>query len=211
MVTDKEKFNIVIEYIKTDPENNLSGNFGKAISKPYTANGIDNIIQKLEQKFLNGRVIKRPELPKTMPDEVVSIVVEEYFGAKKSDIDRIKVEHQISMAAENIVGELLERYLAEKLEPFGWVWCSGSFVKAVDFLKKTETGWIALQVKNRSNTENSSSNKIREGTTIKKWYRIDAYTNVTFWKDFPDGKVANQVSEDDFKTFVKNYIKNIKE
>ena len=31
---------------------------------------------------------------------------------------------------------------------------------------------IYLQVKNKNNTENSSSSAIREGTEIKKWYRL---------------------------------------
>lgn len=73
------------------------------------------------------------------------------------------------MASENIVGDLLERYLAEKLEPCGWIWCSGTSVKAVDFIHydNEKDEWGLLQVKNRDNTENSSSSKIRDNTPIK--------------------------------------------
>jgi transcriptional regulator with XRE-family HTH domain len=64
-----------------------------------------------------------------------------------------------------------EEYLAEKLLPYGWYCCWGETMKSVDFC--TQNGDL-LQVKNRSNSENSSSNKIRQGTAIIKWHRINA-------------------------------------
>ena len=51
------------------------------------------------------------------------------------------------MAAENNIGLLLERFIASVLEPIGWIWCSGSAVRAVDFIEPN-TG-ILLQIKNR--------------------------------------------------------------
>ena len=67
---------------------------------------------------------------------------------------------------------LRTKNLAEKLEPSGrsggrspysesyyagWIWCSGTSVKAVDFIHYDEKNneWNLLQVKNRDNTENS--------------------------------------------------------
>src|SRR6202453_1801536 len=87
-------------------------------------------------------------------------------------------------------------YLAEKLEPSGrsggrspysesyyagWIWCSGTSVKAVDFIHYDEKNneWNLLQVKNRDNTENSSSSKIRDNTTIKKWFRTYSQRDTT--------------------------------
>jgi hypothetical protein len=209
-MTIETKFQTIIEYIKFDPKNNLSGNFGKAISKPYTVTGVEGILDKLKEKFVSARIPSPPTFPKTLPDEVVSLVMKEYYDKTDKENEKIKIEHQESMSAENIVGELLEKYLASVLEPLGWVWCSGDFVKAVDFIKKEDSTWKLLQVKNRSNTENSSSNKIREGTDIEKWFRINAYNGKTFWEDFPEEKAKRLLSEENFKNFVKEYIQNIK-
>ena len=115
------------------------------------------------------------------------------------------------MAAENIVGDLLERYLAEKLEPSGWIWCSGTSVKAVDFIHYDEKNneWNLLQVKNRDNTENSSSSKIRDNTTIKKWFRTYSQRDATNWENFPDEVSSKNLNEEDFRAFVKNYLVKI--
>lgn len=209
-MTIETKFQTIIEYIKIDPKNNLSGNFGKAITKPYTVKGVEGILDKLKEKFVSARIPSPPTFPKTLPDEVVSLVMKEYYGKTDEENEKIKIEHQESMSAENIVGELLEKYLASILEPLGWIWCSGDFVKAVDFIKKEGTSWKLIQVKNRSNTENSSSNKIREGTHIEKWFRINAYNGKTFWEDFPEEKAKKLLSEDNFKKFVTEYINQIK-
>lgn len=76
------------------------------------------------------------------------------------------------MAAENMVGYLLELYISTALEEHGWIWCAGDFVRAVDFIKRNSNGqWEAVQIKNRDNTENSSSSAIRNGKEIKKWFR----------------------------------------
>lgn len=62
------------------------------------------------------------------------------------------------MCAENYAGNLLERYLDSVLRKNDWCWCCGDFVKAIDFIGKDDNGkWQALQIKNRDNTENSSS------------------------------------------------------
>ena len=91
------------------------------------------------------------------------------------------------MAAENIVGDLLERYLAKILEPKGWVWCAGSIVIAVDFIMRGDaTKWNLLQIKNRDNSENSSSKKVRDGTEIQHWFRTFAKTGETNWSHLDD-------------------------
>jgi len=140
------------------------------------------------------------------------MILKASHGYNDEELERIKVEHQYSMSAENLVGYLLERYLAEKLEPHGWVWCSGDFVKAVDFIKKDEEGiWHALQIKNRDNTENSSSSAIRKGTPIKKWFRTfskpsrkrDTNTN---WDNFPETRFVELLSEDDFLDYIEDLV-----
>ena len=51
------------------------------------------------------------EPPTTVPDEVVSIVLNISFNIQPENLERIKEEHRFSMAAENIVGDLLERFV----------------------------------------------------------------------------------------------------
>lgn len=116
--------------------------------------------------------------------------------------------------------------LAEKLEPSGrsggrspysesyyagWIWCSGTSVKAVDFIHYDEKNneWNLLQVKNRDNTENSSSSKIRDNTTIKKWFRTYSQRDATNWDNFPDEVSSKNLNEEDFRAFVKNYLAKI--
>jgi hypothetical protein len=107
------------------------------------------------------------------------------------------------MAAENILGLLLEEYLAEKLLPYGWYCCWGETLKSVDFC--TQNGDL-LQVKNRSNSENSSSNKIREGTSIIKWHRINASNGTCYWDVLNERVGCTELSEQDFSSFVKRTI-----
>ena len=59
--------------------------------------------------------------------------------------------HNLFMSAENVQGNLLEEYISVSTRPYGWI-------------------------KNKSNTENSSSSNIRQGTTILKWYRLGTRT-----------------------------------
>lgn len=144
-----------------------------------------------------------PSPPGTVPDPVVSIVLELLFGYESNRLEAMKREHQDSMAAENIVGALLERYIASEAEKVGWCWCAGSFVKATDFVMKSGKYWRALQVKNRSNSENSSSKSVRDNTTIEIWSRTVATTGRTKWDVFPDETLRCVLNEDAFQSFVR--------
>ncbi len=111
------------------------------------------------------------------------------------------------MQAENIVGKLLERYVARLLESRGWVWCCGETMRSVDFIKVPEAGEVQLlQIKNRDNSENSSSSAIRAGTTIKKWYRINSRTGKTRWEllvENADASKDEKCNEQGFYAFVQ--------
>lgn len=129
------------------------------------------------------------------------------YGYSLAQSERIKKEHQHSMSAENCVGALLERYLDSVLRTEGWHWCCGDFVKAVDFINQDEDGkWIALQVKNRDNSENSSSSAIRNGTPIQKWFRSFSKKPKTNWDNLPPAMRNKGLSEEGFLTFIENYI-----
>ena len=150
----------------------------------------------------------------TVPDEMVSVVLHAFFDTPAADLARIQREHLLSMGAENLIGDLLERYLASVMEPRGWIWCSGSMVRAVDFVRPPEAagqGWRLLQVKNRDNSENSSSSAIRSGTEIEKWFRTFSKKAGANWAAFPDTTLRPHLSEEGFETFVRQYLARLRQ
>jgi len=202
-----EKFVMVIRFLTQNPQ---------AASKPRKKDmevGSLEYIEAAAASFANSRDPKSPKEPSTVPDEMVSYILKEYFGIPEAELEGIKRGHLQSMGAENMVGDLLERYLAEGLEPQGWVWISGALVKGADLLKPS-TGqlnkWQVLQVKNRDNSENSSSSAIRTGTDIQKWFRTFSKKSGSNWEEFPDSICRDGFSEEGFKDFVKKYLLALK-
>ncbi|MCX7109072.1 MAG: SinI family restriction endonuclease [Proteobacteria bacterium] len=203
----ENKFACLIRFLALYPDT-ASGLRGK--NSP--AIGSADYILSAASNYAKGREPKRPEPPSTIPDEMVSFVLEHFFEIESKSLERIKTEHALSMGAENIVGNLLEHYLASILELHGWIWCACSLVKAVDFVKPpTEKGdWVLLQVKNRDNSENSSSSAIRIGTDIDKWHRTFSKKPGSNWATFPDTIAREHLSEEGFRDFVKVYLESLK-
>lgn len=202
-----EKYATLIRFLALNPES-----AGKLNGKNAAEIGTEPYIQRQAAGFAAARTPKGPEAPSTVPDDMVSFILQTYFDVPVAQLDDVKKTHQLSMAAENLVGNLLERYLAEELEPHGWVWCSGSMVRAVDFVKapsKSQKSWQALQVKNRDNSENSSSSAIRTGTEIQKWFRTYSKKVGSNWEAFPDAGGA-KLSEAGFKRFVRKYLQSLR-
>lgn len=171
--------------------------------------GSDEYIVKLANSFHSSRVMRAPAIPSTVPDDMVSVILNSHFKLNQNKLGEAKELHMLSMSAENIIGDLLERYIASVIEPTGWVWCSGSTVKSVDFIKPpagNDNEWHFLQVKNRDNSENSSSSAIRLGTPIVKWHRTFSRTGLTNWEAFPDIEASGSLSEHGFIDFVKKYL-----
>ena len=137
---------------------------------------------------------------------MVSVILKNFYKHPQANLKNIQKEHQHSMAAENMVGELLERYIDSVLSKHGWVWCCGALVKHVDFIKKEDNGYRLLQIKNRDNSENSSSKAIRDGTIIEHWFRTFSRTGRTNWDAFPDKALKSHLSEDGFVSFVERYV-----
>ncbi|MEG1398994.1 MAG: SinI family restriction endonuclease [Acinetobacter sp.] len=109
---------------------------------------------------------------------IFNICTQENFDS--TDFENLARMHKKFMLVENIAGIALEEYIATELKAYGWVWCSGNFIQGTDLIKKNIDGeWEFLQIKSRSNTENSSSDKIRAlignraNIRIKDWYRLD--------------------------------------
>jgi hypothetical protein len=203
-----EKFATVIEFLSTEPAaaSLLRGRLKLAVgSEPY--------IRFQASAFAAGRAPRSPQPPTTIPDSAVSLILHHYFGMAEADLVRAKEEHLLSMAAENLVGDVLERYLAKVMEPRGWVWCSGSTVRAADFLRRPKSKtqlWRALQVKNRDNSENSSSSAIREGTIVEKWFRTFSRRPGSNWASFPEVSLRGLLSEEGFHDFITNYLLSLR-
>lgn len=199
----RQSFINVIKYLNEYPEN-LSVHSKKNIPDIKAKEGINQLAVSYFTSFYSPTI---PKLPQTVPDEMVSFIMELVFKYSKEESEKNKITHLQSMASENAVGTLLERYLDSVLRNEGWSWCCGNFVKAIDFIKYDNGIWYELQIKNRSNTENSSSSKIRTGTSIHKWYRTKANTGETMWNALPEIMKGLNLSEEGFKKFVATYIK----
>ncbi len=169
------------------------------MSEPY--------IQSILKRYKNGLQLKQPSLPKTITDPAVSTLLKEYYHVQ--NVDQAIRHHNESMSCENAIGNFLEHYIANTLLPYGWVRCPGSIVKSIDFIKENIDGsWVALQIKNRSNSENSSSAKVRKNTNIKMWYTSEAYTGKTNWKNFPDEEASKKLNEAGFQKFIIKNLQN---
>src|ERR671932_575824 len=165
-------------------------------------------ISKWLKKYFDGynnRPSKRiSKKSGTVPDEIVNTIISVRLPSLDDNkITAIKYAHRLSMSAENILGLLLEEYLAVNLLAYGWYCCWGETIKSVDFC--TQNGEL-LQVKNRSNSENSSSKTVRQGTPIRKWHRIEAKTGTHYWKTLNELVGCTELSEQNFSSFVREII-----
>ena len=121
------------------------------------------------------------------------------------------------MGAENVVGALLENYINSESNKYEWCMCAGEVVHGTDFIRKIDNNntWELLQVKNRDNSENSSSSTVRElikqnsGIVIKKWYRTKSRTGKTNWENFPDENLKKILNEFSFQNYVKEYLSDV--
>ena len=193
----------VCRYIHDNPDS-LSWRSKSNYPSVLTSFGLRELAVKYFQGYRRSDI---PTTPLTKPDPVVSLVMMRAFDYTQTDIDRIKIEHQRAMSAENCVGALLERYIDSVLRPYRWFWCCGNFVKAINFLSRDQDGnWLALQIKNRDNSENSSSSAIRSGTLIQKWFRSFSRTGMMNWEGLPPFMQSYNLSEEGFQRFVYNYL-----
>jgi hypothetical protein len=193
-MTDEEKLNNIFEFL--DSQNSFC-------LEKYKRNGrLDK--QKITDALFKGRRPKHPTSPTTESDPAVIDVLTHYFNYKAEQSNTLELIHKNAMVAEKIVGDILERYIASILEPKGWIWCTGSIIKSVDFIRKNHDKWELLQIKNRDNSENSSSKAIRNGTSIKHWFRTFSRKKQTNWENFPDSSVT--LSEEGFRRFLIDYI-----
>jgi SinI restriction endonuclease len=199
------RFGTLIEFLVDNPDAASVLRGAKGLAK-----GSKDHLRLHAENFIASRKPRAPKPPATVPDEMVSFIIHKYFDVPESELERAVELHNLAMGAENLVGDILERYIASEVEDDGWVWCSGSMVKAIDFIHRKNTGeWVALQVKNRDNSENSSSSAIRKGTTIEKWFRTFSKKKGDNWSNFPKS-INVTLSELGFRMFVDRYLQDIK-
>ena len=104
-------------------------------------------------------------------DRALMQMVLPHAGSREKAAEWVKC-HNLLMSAENVGGSLLEEYIASKISQYGWIWCRGQVLTAVDFCNLDCTAFI--QIKNKSNTENSSGKGFREDRKAPVWFRMYA-------------------------------------
>lgn len=119
-------------------------------------------VKKFFNAYRNRPSIKKGNPSKTIPDPLVAELATIRINNQYNNKEITKL-HRASMASENLIGALLEEYIAINTIDKGWANCWGSTILATDFVSIRGE---RLQIKNKTNTENSSSNKIRVGTNI---------------------------------------------
>lgn len=169
---------------------------------------------------MNNLPSKKEATPKSScNDPVIQTMVKSACGITDSEVAKQVDSHNLFMSAENVLGNLLEEYIAQKIRPYKWVWCAGTTLRAIDFCN--EDGTTLLQIKNKNNSENSSSSNIREGTTIKKWYRLStskrggkispafkwSNLNDIINDNLPEGLDLLELTEDDFQKYISTVVK----
>ena len=192
----------VFSAIAKDPER-APGNIG--------GNNDDEsaVIKKWLNKYQKGFDGRASQRTSKQIGTVADPIIEKIIGARLNsltleELDKINFAHRLSMGAENILGEILEEYLAENLKGYGWHCAWGETVKSVDFVH--ENGDL-LQIKNRSNSENSSSASVRNGTEIEMWYRIKSDRIEYMWDALNHICKTTHLSEKSFVSFVEKTIK----
>ncbi|OQA85951.1 MAG: SinI restriction endonuclease [Lentisphaerae bacterium ADurb.Bin242] len=171
----------------------------------------DQCIEQWVRKFLHGyeeRISKRQsKMPGTVPDDMIDTIIKMRLPKLSTEqANSVVYAHRLGMSAENILGLLLEEFLFQKLSPLGWAMAWGETIKSVDFCNADGS---LLQIKNRSNSENSSSSKIRDGKAIKKWFRINAKNGRCKWEKLSEtiGQTVTGLDEEGFRRFVKTTLR----
>ena len=149
--------------------------------------------------YINPPSSRKATQGSSCPDPASIKLVAYKLRISPQDIIWPLYHHNLFMAAENIQGGLLEEYIAQKITPYGFIWCLGNVLHAVDFCNRE--GTFLLQVKNKYNTENSSSSNIREGTPIKKWHRLAVRTTA--------GNKTPVYQWDELNQLINSYLHNL--
>jgi hypothetical protein len=197
----EEEFKIILEFAKNNSDlisYSKKAKYGK-LSQEH--------INFLQKKFEKGRH-KSFKVPNKAPDSAVYDFLRNKFNYTNEEIQLIIKYHKVAMGAENIIGHYLEEFINDNLTDKSWIWCSGNILNKIDFIQKikikSELKWRLLQIKNSSNTENSSSKTVRDNTEIEMWFRRVAKKIVTFrWNEIQKIIGCNDLTEEKFLKFLE--------
>lgn len=186
---------------------------GQKTERVYIERWVSNYCNAMDNK-----PSQRTATPKTScSDPAIKLLVQIVKKSSEESATEEESFHNLYMSAENIQGNLLEEYISSKIRPYGFLWCNGNVLRAIDFCNTD--GTVLLQIKNKNNTENSSSSNIRQGTTIEKWYRLGSRREAGQilpkfkWSELNEIINANKtdgfdlppcnMSEEDYQTFIR--------
>lgn len=178
--------------------------------KDIKGDSLQDVIRKWVRQYEQGydnRISRRTSnMPGTIADPIVDAIIRgRLTHLTDTDIELVKFAHRLAMSAENVLGLMLEEHLASELIGFEWYCCWGETLKSVDFCGRRDG---LLQVKNRSNSENSSSSSVRNGTSIEKWFRVDARTGNYRWERLNTRFNTQVFSEASFIAFALQVLSN---
>lgn len=116
-----------------------------------------SVLQKYLTKYLSDYYREREgtialKESATRPDLAVDTVLSAFAQADAATLVLMSTYHRQSMAAEKLIGKLLERYIASAVEPLGWIWCCGETVWSVDFLRPNNANYHLLPSLNEAVT-----------------------------------------------------------
>ncbi len=219
---DNDDIKLIFEVAIKDMDNFPNG---KGLGAPLTYEEYLKAWINSYIKAINNPPSSRIAKPKTSCDDPsVKELVKTIKNLNDSEIALASQTHNLFMSAENIQGGLLEEFISKQIRKYGWLWCVGSTIHAVDFC--TIDGSFFLQIKNKNITENSSSSTIRNGTQIKKWYRLKSVkingiiTPHYMWDNL--NKIVNEhnithyeqkcnISEESYQAFIRKIAKHNKQ
>lgn len=167
-------FNYALDHLYLFPNISIS-NYSTVDDgiRRYLFRWIQKYIDRHSQTPLESEVNSIGEIDEALFQHLVVHFSREHENAEFLAFEAYK-QHFLLMGLENLNGTVLEQYLKTVLEPLGWIWCAGEVYKAVDFCYILgDKPDVLLQVKNKYNSENSSSSAIRNRTPITKWNRLN--------------------------------------
>lgn len=178
-------------------------------NKKYKYGSEDHFVA-LKEKFISGREVKIEKEQLSEPDPALYFAIKTKLNIQDDEeLKSIQKSHSLCMEMENIIGAILEEYIYSISKELNWIWCSGDIIRAIDFIKKNEDdSWEMLQIKNSDNSENSSSKKVRKGTTIKMWFRRFSKRKKFNWEELNTIMNTNKFSEKNFLIFLENKLKS---
>ena len=163
-------------------------------------------IDKFHRGFSDRPSAKEALPTRTVPDySTDAILCALVDNIDENMLSLIRYAHRISMAADSMIGVMLDEYIHERLRPMGWACCWGNSLQGIDFCS---SDGILLHVRNKSNTEVSSNDRNRIKNKVYKWFRLNAYTGKTKWEEL--NRIVGKeglFSEDGFRDFAYNVTK----